>query len=148
MRQRCLHELLPCLQYNHRQTPGKGAKGRTIDHWCRASSHEGPYAIKELQEQRGPVVPGAPTPPTKAKRIGWAVKYGPEIVGLLKAIWLQHGQPCGKRLLAISASQIDRLLAPNTRPPAVSRERSVPASAPAHWHLGSQRHWLAGKSTP
>ena len=27
-------------------------------------------------------------------------------------MWLQHEQPCGKRLLAISASQIDRLLAP------------------------------------
>ena len=51
-----------------------------------------------------------PSDESQTERLG--VKYGPEIVGLLKAMWLQHEQPCGKRLLAISASQIDRLLAP------------------------------------
>lgn len=138
MSQTCLHELLQCLRYDYRQTPGKGAKGRIIDQWCRASGHERKYAIKELRAQRGPAVPGAVAPPAKAKRSGGAVKYGPEIIGLLKAMWLQHEQPCGKRLLAvlpllvpswerhhgllavpvrsgllaISASQIDRVLAP------------------------------------
>ena len=138
MSQTCLHELLQCLRYDYRQTPGKGAKSLLIDQWCRASRHERKYAIKELRAQRGPALPATTPPPAKAKRPGGIVKYGPKIIGLLKAMWLQHEQPCGKRLLAvlpllvpswerhhgllpppvrtgllaISASQIDRVLAP------------------------------------
>lgn len=138
MSQTCLHELLQCLRYDYRQTPVKGTKSLIIDHWCRASGHERKYAIKELRAQRGPALPGVAAPRGPGKRSGGAVKYGPEIIGLLKAMWLQHEQPCGKRLLAvlpllvpswerhhglltppvrsgllaISASQIDRVLAP------------------------------------
>ena len=53
MSRTCLHELLPCLRYDYRQTSGKGAKGIIIDQWCRASGHERKYAIKELRAQRG-----------------------------------------------------------------------------------------------
>ena len=53
MSRTCLHELLQCLRYNYRQTPGKGAKGIIIDHWCRASGHERKHAIKVLRAQRG-----------------------------------------------------------------------------------------------
>lgn len=138
MSQTSLHELLQLLRYDYRQTPGKGARGVIIGQWCRASGHERKYAIKVLRGQRGPEVVGARREGPAPERGGSAKHYGPELVGILKAIWLQNEQPCGKRLIAvlpllvpswerhygemapavrsgllkISRTQIDRVLAP------------------------------------
>ena len=138
MSQTSLHELLQLLRYDYRQTPGKGARGDILDQWCRASGQERKYAIKVLRGQRGPGVVGARLEGPPVERGGSVKVYGPELVGILKAIWLQNEQPCGKRLLAvlpllvpswerhygeldpavksgllkISRTQIDRVLAP------------------------------------
>ena len=138
MSKNSLHELLQTLRYTYRQSPSKGAKSLILDQWCRVSRHERKYAIKELRAQRGPSLPGSKSRVPTVKRGGSLPRYGPDVAGLLKAIWMQHEQPCGKRLLAvlpllvlswerhhgeissgvksgllaISASQIDRVLAP------------------------------------
>ena len=138
MSKNSLHELLQTLRYTYRQSPSKGAKSLILDQWCRVSQHERKYAIKELRAQRGPSLPGSKSRVPTVKRGGSLPRYGPDVAGLLKAIWMQHEQPCGKRLLAvlpllvpswerhhgeissgvksgllaISASQIDRVLAP------------------------------------
>jgi hypothetical protein len=138
MSQTSLQELLQLLRYDYRQTPGKGARGAILDQWCRASGHERKYAIKVLRGQRGLEVVGARREGPPPERGGSAKVYGPALVGVLKAIWLQNEQPCGKRLIAvlpllvpswerhygeldatvrsgllkISRTQIDRVLAP------------------------------------
>lgn len=134
-----LQELLQLLRYDYRQTPEKKRRGAILDQWCRASGQERKYAIKVLRGQRGPALPGVKKPGVPGKRRGGSVKrYGPEVTGILKAIWLQNEQPCGRRLVAvlpllvpswerhygeldaevrrrllqISRTQIDRVLAP------------------------------------
>ena len=93
MSQTSLHELLQLLRYDYRQTPGKGARGVIIDQWCRASGHERKYAIKILRGQRGPEVVGVCRKGPAPERGGSVKLYGPEVVGILKAIWLQNEQP-------------------------------------------------------
>jgi hypothetical protein len=110
---------------------GKEGKSRLIDEVCEQFGYSRKHAIKLLNAKAGwggdPSV-GKGRPPT----------YGPEVESVLYEIWRHGEQPCGKRLkemapiwlpyyelefgklkrsvrqkvLSISASQIDRLLAP------------------------------------
>ena len=107
MSQKSLQELLQLLRYDYRQTPGKGGRGAILDQWCRASGQERKYAIKVLRGLRGPALPGSGRKKDALERRGGSAKrYGAEVVGILKAIWLQNEQPCGRRLVAVIAGLV------------------------------------------
>lgn len=97
---------------------------------CRLFEWERKHAIKTMNR---------PPPRAAQRRGGPRPRYGPEVVALLKGLWFASGQLCGKRLqpvlepwlrslelrdgpvdeevgrkvLTISAAQIDRLLSPS-----------------------------------
>ena len=117
-------------------------KGRMLDEGCRLFGLHRKSLIRALGR------PGRRTP----KRRGRKRRYGPELLGPLKTIWLAAEQPCAKRLqallprwlpfyerrhgpleeavhlalLAASASTLDRLLRPlRARRKGLSGTRSV-----------------------
>ncbi len=127
-------EYLQKMRCRYRRYTGKEAKGRLLDEFCQVTGHERKYATKLLGGRRGPAARGGPEP----SRGGRPPTYGPGVAAVVFEIWKHSEQPCGKRLkpmltawlpyyerrygelsvedrqgvLAISAAQIDRLLAP------------------------------------
>lgn len=113
---------------------GKSGKGSLLDEFCQVTGHERKYASKLLSKR---VVPSCETDCARF-RGGRPSIYGEEVLGVVFEIWKHSEQPCGKRLkpmleqwlpsyekrygrlaenvrhgvLAISAAQIDRVLAP------------------------------------
>jgi hypothetical protein len=111
---------------------GREGRSRLLDEVCELCGYERKYAIKVLSGKRA--IMGS----KGRKRGGSQAIYGVTEREVIKAIWLAAEQPCGKRLkaalkvwlphdekrrgrlarrvkqkvLAISASSIDRLLAP------------------------------------
>lgn len=111
---------------------GKGARSALLNEYCSTTGMERKYAIKVLREQRRTGPSGVPR--------GACRSYLEGDIEVLKSVWLSSGQPCGKRfagemlaqwlrswerhhqrplpkaqrkrLLGISAAQLDRLLAP------------------------------------
>lgn len=119
------------MRCRYRRYSGKRARSSLITEFCKVTGHERKYAIKLLRRQRGPGRKG-----TKKRGVGKI--YDSEVVKVLFEIWRHSEQPCGKRLKPmiaiwmpfyerhnakpseetktkvrqISASQIDRVLAP------------------------------------
>jgi hypothetical protein len=130
MSQGVKEEMLPRLRQRYLER-GKEGKSRLIDEVCEQFGYSRKHAIKMLNAKAG--WGGDP-----AVRKGRPPRYGPEVEAVLYEIWRHGEQPCGKRLkemvpiwlpycelefgklkrsvrqqvLSISASQIDRLLAP------------------------------------
>lgn len=114
------------------QKRGKEGRGRLLDEICALCGYERKYAIKVLSGRRA--IPGSGA----RRRGGSRPIYGDAEREVLKRIWFAAEQPCGKRLaaalpiwlphyerrygrlasslrrrlLAVSAATIDRLLAP------------------------------------
>lgn len=129
MSQESRDELLPRQRQQYEQR-NRAGKSRFLDEFCAHWSCDRKYAIKLLS---GRVGWGGQL----GMRKGRPPKYGPEVVKVLSRIWSVAEQPCGKRLkallplwiepyeaeygpldatvrasvLAVSAAQIDRLLA-------------------------------------
>lgn len=126
-------EVLQRVRYHYRRATTKGEKGRLLNILCATCGWERKYAIKQVSgAERGGGRGG------KGRHGGARPRYGPEVVGLLKRLWLASDQLCGKRLapvlglwliswekrhglveegirrklLKISPAQIDRLLRP------------------------------------
>ena len=143
---------------------GREGRSRLLDEVCELCGYERKYAIKVLSGKRA--IGGS------RKRGGWQAIYGEAEREVIKAIWLAAEQPCGKRLkaalkvwlphyekrggrlaaglrqrvLAISASSIDRLLAPcrasqgaraccGTRPGTLLRKQ-IPVRT-EHWDVST-----------
>lgn len=130
MSQKVREEMLPRLRQRY---VGRGRQGRTrmIDDLCEQFGYNRKHAIKLLGARTG--WGGDPR-----VRKGRPPEYGSEVVEVLLSIWKVSEQPCGKRLVAmlelwlphyeaehgklslkmrqqlgaISAAQVDRLLAP------------------------------------
>ena len=150
---------------------GRGREGRAklLDELCESCGYERKYAIKLLRGQRR--IPGK-----KPRKAGSKPTYGEPARAVLKEIWLAAEQPCGKRLkvavplwlphfesergnlqealrgqlLAVSASTMDRLLAPcraslgprglcGTRPGTLLRKQ-IPVRT-EHWDVAGPG-WL------
>lgn len=130
MSQKVREEMLPRLRQRY---VGRGRQGRSkmLDELCEQFGYDRKHAIKLLGAKAG--WGGDPT-----RRKGRPAVYGPEVALVFERIWKASEQPCGKRLaqmreiwlpsyqehygklnaglkakvMAISAAQIDRLLAP------------------------------------
>jgi hypothetical protein len=131
MSQKLREELLPRLRSSYVRRDREG-RGRMICDLCEQFGYSRKHATKMLGAQAG--WGGDP-----AVRKGRPPVYGPEVVEVLRRIWKASEEPCGKRLvaslalwlpydekehgkltaqvrkkvLAISAAQADRLLAPD-----------------------------------
>lgn len=135
------------MRARYARRPGKMARSALLDEYCQTTQLERKYAIKVLRGQRRKARGGT--------RRGAPVTYRPEDIAVLKGVWLAAGQPCGKRLsgemlglwmnswqkhhdrledaqyqriVAMSAAQIDRLLAPWRSP---ERRRRIASSGMA-----------------
>ncbi len=82
-------EYLEKIRWRYRHS-GKRGKGKILDEFCEVCSYERKYAIKLLGRKKERVL----------KRSGPKPKYGPEVLVVLKAIWLAADQMCSKRLKA------------------------------------------------
>lgn len=96
-------QLLKTVQYHYERTTCKKERGRWLDKLCKLSGWERKHAIKLLSGQRGPLKLARHGGPAKGQRGGSKVKYGPLAIGVLKAMWQESGEPCGKRLKAVVA---------------------------------------------
>lgn len=130
MSQNTRNEYLERMRERYSRRRGKAARSALLDEFCAVTGHERKYANKLLRRRRGPGRVGE-------KKRGVGKTYGEEVISVLFEIWKHAEQPCGKRLvpmlrdwlpfsekhygeldsdtrsnvLAISAAQIDRLLA-------------------------------------
>ena len=130
MSQKVREEMLPRLRQRYANRWRQG-RSRMIDELCEQFGYSRKHAIKLLHAKAG--WGGDP-----AVRKGRPPEYGPEVAEVLWRIWKVSEQPCGKRLVimlalwlpyyeaehgklplkvrkqlkAISAAQVDRLLAP------------------------------------
>jgi hypothetical protein len=144
-------EYLEKMRCRYRRYTGRAAKGRLLDEFCASSGHERKYATKLLSGRRGPSVGTGEAP----SRGGRPPTYGAEVAEVVHEIWRHSEQPCGKRLrpmlaqwlpfyekrrgelpakvregvLAISAAQIDRILAPRKAGAGVVNRRTPKANA-------------------
>ena len=144
-------EYLQKMRCRYRRYTGRPAKGRLLDEFCLVTGHERKYATKLLSGRRGPSgsADGSPS------RGGRPPTYEAEVVGVVFEIWKHSEQPCGKRLrpmlgpwlpyyerrygtlpagvregvLAISAAQIDRVLAARKVGAGVVSRRTPKANA-------------------
>lgn len=153
-------------RYQHRAREGRS---KLLDEFCELCGYERKYAIKLLRGQRR-------APGRVARKAGSKPKYGERERAVLKEIWLAAEQPCGKRLkaavplwlpyfeqergevddalrdllLGMSASTMDRLLAPcraslgprglcGTRPGTLLRKQ-IPVRT-EHWDVAGPG-WL------
>jgi hypothetical protein len=125
---------LKCVRWQYKNAMDKQTRGAILDSFCALRHFERKYAIKLLRGQRC-----APRSKGKVRKHGGSARrYGPGEIAVLKALWMQSEQPCGKRLkalvplwvpswerhhgelsaesrellLALSASHMDRLLEP------------------------------------
>lgn len=128
MSKKTQEEQLPKYRQRYKNRGRKG-KSRLLDEFCEQYGYNRKHAIKLL---RGQIGDGSKA---RARKKGRPPEYGFEVVEALKEIWLASEQPCGKRLKGmiqewlpyypkslsektrqdlgcISASQMDRLLAP------------------------------------
>jgi len=127
-------EYLEKMRSRYGRYTGKRAKTRLLDEFCQVTEHERKYATKLLSGRRGL----SPAERATTDLGGRPRTYGTETRQVVHEIWKHSEQPCGKRLkpmlelwlpfyerrygelsaelrasvLAISAAQIDRLLAP------------------------------------
>jgi hypothetical protein len=164
-------EHLLCARWQYKHVKDKKGKGVILDSFCRLSGFERKYAIKLLGGARG-----ASTGEAKGRgRGGSTSRYGSTEIAVLKTVWLQSEQPCGKRLkallpfwvpswerhhgaletgcrqrlLSLSASHMDRLLAPFKvsggvrRPDLVNAVRSQIPLRTGPWQT-SGPGWLEG----
>ena len=130
MSQKVREEMLPRLRQRYANR-GRQGRSRMIDELCEQFGYSRKHAIKLLNARAG--WGGDP-----AVRKGRPPEYGAEVAEVLWRIWKVSEQPCGKRLVvmlalwlphyeaehgklptkvrkqlkAISAAQVDRLLAP------------------------------------
>ncbi len=144
-------EYLEKMRERYRRRAGKGARSALLDEFCEVTGHERKYANKLLRAQRGPKRRGK----WRTKARGVSKTYDEEVVGVLFAIWKHSEQPCGKRLapmladwlpfyekhhgalsgetrkkvLAISAAQIDRVLATKKVGVALRKRRTPKVNA-------------------
>jgi hypothetical protein len=113
------------------QRAGREAKGRLLDEVCAVTGYHRKAVIRLLRRA---------TPARRGRRRGRPVRYGPEVVAALRAIWTAAGYPWSVRLKAllplwlpwarprlrltppveaalrrISARQMDRCLRPHKR---------------------------------
>jgi hypothetical protein len=164
-------EHLQCARWQYKHAKDKKGKGRILDSFCALRGLERKYAIKLL---RGPPAPLLGQAKVRG-RGGSAPRYGPTEIAVLKTVWLQSEQPCGKRLkallpfwvpswerhhgeleagcrqrlLSLSASHMDRLLAPYKisggvrRPDPVNLVRSQIPLRVGPWQI-SGPGWLEG----
>lgn len=132
-------EYLECVRGRYLRG-GKRHKTLILDELCRVFGCARKHGIRLFSSKR-----------TRQKRPGPVPEYGPEVLGVLKKIWLLSDQLCSKRLkaamplwlqfesdlteeleaklLAISPAQIDRLLKPvRANYPGLRRHLTRPGS--------------------
>ena len=122
-------EYLGQMRDRYQRAP-RDAKGRVLDEVCEVTGYHRKAVIRLLRR----------TEPPRGRRRGRPVRYGPEVVAALRAIWTAAGYPWSVRLkallpawmpwartrlrltphleaalLGISARQIDRRLQPYKR---------------------------------
>jgi hypothetical protein len=148
MSQNTRNEYLERMRERYQRRPGKAWRSALLDEFCAVTGHERKYANKLLRRRRGPGRAGE-------KKRGAGKTYGEEVISVLFEIWKHAEQPCGKRLvpmlrdwlpfyekhygkldsdtrssvLAISAAQIDRLLAAKKVGVALRKRRTPKANA-------------------
>lgn len=142
------------MRCRYRRYAGKLARSRLLDEFCEATGHERKYATKLLSGRRGPPGGSGGAGCTRSQG-GRPPIYDAEVTGVLHEIWRHSEQPCGKRLkpmlrtwlpfyerrygtlpaktrdgvLSISASQIDRVLAPRKVGAGIVNRRTPKAHA-------------------
>ena len=126
-----LNDYVILMRERYSRMTGKPARSLLLNEFCETTNFERKHAIKVLGGQR--------RKPCSNRR-GAKPTYTEDDIAILKSIWFTAGQPCGKRLagemlglwlpswekhhkriktaqrkriLTVSASQIDRLLAPH-----------------------------------
>jgi hypothetical protein len=162
---------LRCARWQYHYAKDKQTKSRILDSFCALRGLERKYAIKLLGGSRG-----VPSGEAKSRgRGGSLARYGPTEIAVLKTVWLLSEQPCGKRLkallplwvpswerrngeleagcrqrlLSLSASHMDRLLACYKigdgvrRPHRVNEVRSQIPLRTGPWQVGGPG-WLEG----
>jgi hypothetical protein len=124
-----LKDYIEVMRGRYGRRRGKRVRSALLDEFCQTAGLERKYALKVLRGQRRQVAGGRPR--------GAPVLYTVKDVGVLKAVWLLGGQPCGKRfagemlglwltswekrhgtlgqkqrsrIVGISAAQLDRVL--------------------------------------
>ena len=157
--------------WRYKQAKDKPSKGRILDNFCALSGLERKYASRLLSGSRSLLAAAA----KGRKRGGSVPRYGATEIAVLKTVWLQSEQPCGKRLkallplwvpswerhhgeldagcrqrlLSLSASHMDRLLAPYKvsggarRPDLINQVRSQIPLRTGPWQT-SGPGWLEG----
>lgn len=136
MPKRSRFDLLKAIKTKYDKTTRKPEKTRLLNYLCEGTGWERKYALKLLAGKRGPLRSKPPDSPS-ACHGGPRIQYTADVVAALKNLWRQADYLCGKRLkpvieiwtaswerrhgpldaevrrklLAISAAQIDRVLA-------------------------------------
>jgi hypothetical protein len=140
-----LEDYTRMMRERYARWTGKRARHKLLNEYCASTGLERKYANKVLRGQRR-------RGPSGAAR-GAASRYQAKDIAVLKAVWLEAGQPCGKRLAGemlqvwlcswqkhnrklpgeqrqriehISAAQIDREMAPYR---SAGRRRRIASSA-------------------
>jgi hypothetical protein len=131
MMKKSLEEYTEMMRERYVRHTGKRARGALLDEFCKSTNMERKYAIKVMRGQRRKGPSGVPR--------GASCVYSIADLVIIKSVWLHSGQPCGKRFAGemivlwlkswqkhnralptatrkriegISASQLDREMAP------------------------------------
>jgi hypothetical protein len=84
------HAYLEAIRKRYRKAK-RADKGKVLDEFCLVCSYQRKYAIRLLRRK----VSRAP------RRPGWPSRYNqPELLAVLRKIWLATDQMCSKRLVA------------------------------------------------
>jgi len=114
----------------------KKKKTAILDEFCEVCGYERKYAIRLLNRRRG----------KERKRPGPKRKYGPEVVVVLKRIWLASEQMCSKRLKAALPIWLPHYEQEYGRLPKETREKTLsPSPATIDRLLAPMRAQTVGK---
>jgi hypothetical protein len=89
MMKKSLEEYTEMMRERYSRHTGKGARSALLNEFCKSTNLERKYAIKVLRQQRRRGPSGVPR--------GASSVYTKGDLAIIKSVWLQSGQPCGKR---------------------------------------------------
>jgi len=90
MSQESISEYTEKMRGRYDRRTGKRARSKLLDEYVEVTGYERKYANKVLRNQR--------RRGDKKSRRGAPVRYGEELLPVLKTCWLAMEQPCGKRM--------------------------------------------------